>query len=123
MSSSRRFHIVLDVENVMNNNVHDKDWLRAFIADIAERIEMTIIFGPVAVEGQPENPGSTAFAVVDFSHIAVHTFTNTDEVCIDVFSCKPFDYQSLYHMVKRLLGVQDKDIRRAVVTYNNRPKL
>ncbi len=95
-----------------------------FLMDtVCDEVQMTYLRMPEVVEGLPENPGLTAFAVIDFSHIAVHTFTETRELCLDVFSCKRFDYKTLYERVRQLLKVTDEDIHRAVVTYNGLPKL
>ena len=123
MISSRRFHVVLDVINCDDEHLSSQYFLEGIIKTIAEEIDMKIIAGPYVVEGIIDNPGLSAFAVIDYSHIAIHTFTKTGELCLDVFSCKQFDYKKLYEFVREILGVEDKDIRRAVVTYNGRPRL
>jgi len=38
---------------------------------------MKILFGPKVINGVDENHGLTAFCVIDFSHISIHTLTKT----------------------------------------------
>jgi len=72
---------------------------------------MKIISGPTAVQGVPENPGLSAFAVLDYSHAAVHTFTEHDEVMIDIFSCKPFDREKARQAVLETFATPESDVR------------
>jgi S-adenosylmethionine decarboxylase len=65
--------------------------MEKFIKELADEIDMKILHGPVVAEGIPENPGLSGFAIIDYSHISIHTFTNSNETLIDVFSCKPYD--------------------------------
>ena len=85
------FHWIFDATKVPKAVTLDKDLLDKVLRDIARLCGMTIVSGPHAVEGIPSNPGFTAVCIVDFSHIGIHTFSNPSEVCVDVFSCKPFD--------------------------------
>jgi S-adenosylmethionine decarboxylase len=84
---------------------------------------MKILHGPVIVEGIPTNPGLSGFAIIDFSHISIHTFSETNEVCVDVFSCKPFDYKELHRFVKEYLELEDKDIKCGIVNYGRLEKI
>ncbi len=121
--SSRRYHMIMDCENCKEKLISDKPYIKGTVFMIAKAIKMTIIHGPVVVEGAPDNPGITAFAIVDFSHISVHTFTKTGELCLDIFSCKPFSYKDVYEMIKGTFKLKDENIRRGVVSYNDLPKL
>ena len=68
--SQRRFHIVLDTNNVSDKFLTDKSFIIYLIETICEQIDMKILKGPIVAEGIPENPGISAFAIIDFSHIA-----------------------------------------------------
>lgn len=121
--SSRRFHIILDCDNVPVNKLKSEAFLIELMGEIKDAIDMKFLVWPQIAQGTVENPGLTAFAIIDFSHISIHTFTETGELCLDVFSCKKFDYRALYDLVKEALRIKDSDIKRAVVTYNSKPKL
>jgi len=88
---SGRYHLIFDLVDVSPEIVSDKESLAQFIKELAETIKMKIIHGPVVVDGVPADPGITGFAIVDLSHISVHTFSKFNEVMVDIFSCQPYN--------------------------------
>ena len=85
------YHWIFDTTKVPKQVTLNKNLIEQALRDLARLCGMTIVSGPHAVEGIPQNPGFTAVCIVDFSHIGIHTFSNPCEVCVDIFSCKPFD--------------------------------
>jgi len=85
-----RYHIICDLSNC-NQNINEKAKVREFLEELVKRANMTILDGPIITEGVAENPGLSGVVLIDFSHIAVHTFAKHNEVLIDIFSCKPFE--------------------------------
>ena len=79
---SSRFHLVIDAFNCDSDKLGSKDELVKMIKDISELLNMKIISGPIVADGIEINPGLTAFAIIDFSHISIHTFTDKNEFCI-----------------------------------------
>lgn len=116
--NNRRFHIILDAFNCKLEALEDKAQVEEVIREIARLCGMIIAHGPVVIEGVPENPGVTGFAIIDFSHISIHTFTNDLEVCIDIFSCKPFDTDGLIDYVKGRFGLEDQNLKLVHVKYD-----
>lgn len=90
----KRYHTIHDLEGC-NERIAEKKALEYFIIKLADEIEMTILEGPVVSKGIVENPGLSGFAIIDYSHISVHTFTDYDEVLVDVFSCKPYHQEAV----------------------------
>lgn len=88
---SGRYHLIFDLVDVSSGIVNNKEGLALFIKELAKIIKMKIIYGPVVVDGVPTDPGITGFAIVDLSHISVHTFSGFNEVMVDIFSCQPYD--------------------------------
>lgn len=85
-----RYHVIFDLSHA-KGVLTDQDGLKKFVVKLIEMIGMHIIAGPILAEGVPENPGLSCVAILDYSHVSIHTFTKFDEVLIDVFSCKPFN--------------------------------
>ena len=108
---SKRFHFIIDAFNCDPKYLNDKVKLDKVIRDIAKLCEMKILHGPVILEGLPVNPGLTGFAIIDFSHISIHTFTKTNELCVDVFSCKRFDFEAVKTYIKDSFHLPDKNTR------------
>lgn len=109
-----RYHHIFDLEKC-DARINDLAHVEAFIKEAASAIGMTIIGGPLVVEGVPENPGVTGIAVVDYSHISVHTFTEHDEVLVDIFSCKPYDKVRALEVCKQYFAGPDTFVRNQEV--------
>jgi S-adenosylmethionine decarboxylase len=89
----------LMVDGVYSEPV-DRSTVERVLRELPRLIGMNILLGPYVVEGVPENPGWTGFVIIDKSHISVHTFTETDTVSIDVYSCKPFNSEKAVAYLK-----------------------
>src|SRR3989338_872820 len=116
-SNNRRFHIILDSFNCDDSLLSDAPRIGVIIKEIATLCGMKILHGPVVLQGVPENPGVTGFAIIDFSHISIHTFTKASEVCIDIFSCKPFDREKVKAYVMKELSLSEKYVKYIEVKY------
>jgi len=111
--TKQRFHYILDMTNC-NDKILDKEIIKDFIIKMAQELKMTLLHGPVVLEGVPENPGITGFAIVDFSHISIHSFTN-NEVFIDIFSCKTYDKSKVVQMCKDNFANDNSEFREKEV--------
>ncbi len=116
---TKRYHWIFDAEHVPNDVGTNTELVDKALRDIAQLCGMTIVSGPHVLRGVPENPGVTGICVVDFSHISIHTFSNPGEVCIDVFSCKPFDPELIHEYLKKTFQVEDQDAVYVEVKYPN----
>jgi S-adenosylmethionine decarboxylase len=111
---TERFHHILDLENC-NGNIEDPKALISFVEKIASAIEMKIIGGPIIQEGVKDNPGLSVLALVDLSHISVHTFTKYKEALVDVFSCKEYDKEKVLEISKEFFATPETKIRHKEV--------
>lgn len=111
-----RYHIIVDIESA-NINIRNEDKVREFLVGMASAVEMHILCGPYIASGHPDNPGLTGFAVVDFSHISVHTFTKFNEVLIDVFSCKSYDQVRMVALCVATFGGHASQIKKQIVSW------
>jgi S-adenosylmethionine/arginine decarboxylase-like enzyme len=78
------------VNNPPSNSEHLSSWCREVITSVG----MKCIGGPLVVHSDMEgNAGYTAVAVLDFSHLAIHSWDEISPALIefDLFSCKNFD--------------------------------
>ncbi|MCW4049820.1 MAG: S-adenosylmethionine decarboxylase [Candidatus Bathyarchaeota archaeon] len=77
-------HLVVDgvTEEQVNRGTVDH-----ILRELPEVIDLNVLSVPHVVEGVPENPGWTSFVIIDKSHIAIHTFSETDTTSIDIYSC------------------------------------
>jgi len=108
---SPRYHVIIDLTHAQPERIRDKDAISAFLRDVVAAVGMEIISGPTVAEGVPQNPGLSGFAILDYSHAAVHTFTQNEEVMVDIFSCKPFDRQKAREIVLSTFATPSSDVR------------
>lgn len=74
-----------------------------WIQGIIDEIGMNPLYGPLAVSCHNEyNTGLSAFAIIDTSHISLHSWDNLSPnlVQLDVYSCKKFDKDIILNAVK-----------------------
>ena len=112
--NTKRFHNIFDLENC-NEKIGNRDDLRQLVQKIAESVDMNILEGPIVAEGVDINPGFSALAIIDFSHISIHTFTKYREALVDVFSCKEYDRDRVLAVVKEFLSTPETIIRQKEV--------
>lgn len=99
----KRYHVILDAHKVDNKYLDDEKFIDNLLREICELIDMNILHGPTVIRGIEANPGLSAFCIIDFSHISIHTFTKTNNICVDIFSCKPFDYNKVRdHLAEKM---------------------
>lgn len=110
----KRYHNIIDMNNC-NNKISDSKIMHEFIKNVAKKIDMNIIEGPIVVQGVECNPGLSAFAIVDYSHISIHTFTKNNEALIDIFSCKEYDREKALQACKDYFETPDTIIRQKEV--------
>lgn len=107
---SKRYHLIFDLKNC-NQKIESTDAIDSFIREFVKIVNMSILHGPVVVEGIPQNPGITGFVIIDFSHISVHTFTKYNEALIDIFSCKKYDKDAAKKYCQEYFGASDENTR------------
>lgn len=111
---AKRFHNIFDLENC-NDSIGNQKRVKEFIERITEAMEMKILKGPVVVKGVKENPGLSAFAIIDLSHISIHTFTESQRALIDVFSCKEYDRNRALQVCKEFFVAPETKISQKEV--------
>jgi len=85
-------HVILRA--YVNNPPTNATALSEWCTDVITSVGMKCIGGPLVVHSDMEgNAGYTAVAILDFSHLAIHSWDEIFPALIefDLFSCKDFD--------------------------------
>ena len=96
-------HIIIRAEVL--NPIINKTKSVKFLRRMIKAIGMKAMYGPVASYSKmPGNKGLTAFAIIETSHIAMHIWdeTNPALVQLDVYTCGPFEPQSVLDLLQEL---------------------
>ncbi|MBI4193277.1 MAG: S-adenosylmethionine decarboxylase [Candidatus Colwellbacteria bacterium] len=101
---SLRFHYIFDALGIREAKLADAALVERLLRELAELCGMRILSGPHVAHGVPENPGISGFCIIDYSHISIHTFSETGEIYADIFSCKPYDPERVRRHLMVALG-------------------
>lgn len=115
---TKMYHIIFDAFKVRQSLLNDEKFVLKLILEISKLVGMKILSGPNLVRDYDKgHEGITGFAIIDFSHISLHTFVKTREMFVDVFSCKKFDYKKVRNYLYKNLEVGSKDVETMEVKY------
>lgn len=90
-------HVIIRAE-VLNPPTIEK-LASEHVKDLIDRIGMKLLMGPYAkYVTMPGNRGLTVAAIIETSHIVMHTWDESDPaiVQLDVYTCGPFDPQIVF---------------------------
>jgi len=76
------------------------EWVKKLVQDI----NMKILFGPKSIYCEvPGNRGMTAFAIIETSHIAVHTWDECTPgiMQVDVYTCSDLDIDVVFQAIQQ----------------------
>jgi len=94
MKNVKRYHLTLDFHGCNENTLADMDIFYDLLNELPEKIGMKKLTMPYLMKGD-YYPGITGFVVIETSHISLHSFTETKQLLIDVFSCQPYDPEKI----------------------------
>ncbi len=106
-------HITLDLKGCPKEILSNYQLHFDYLKNIPELIQMTPITQPYVFpyEGLvPEDKGITGIVIIAESHISVHSFEEKGYCFIDIFSCKPFDYERAITLTKEIFQPEDCEI-------------
>ncbi len=88
-------HLTLDLSQCNYRKLSDLDFVSNLLNILPKMIGMTKITQPYVFNYSgkvSEDKGITGMVLIAESHISVHTFQEKCYAFVDLFSCKPFDY-------------------------------
>ena len=114
--TTKRFHTIFDLENC-NSSIGNPKIIQDFIKELVKAINMKIIGGPIMAEGGAEAPGLSVLAIIDYSHVSIHSFTNNGEILIDVFSCREYDRDKALEICKKYFFISETKLHIKEVSW------
>ena len=95
-------HLIVRAE--VNQPPKDETRAKEFLKELIEGINMKILFGPEAkyvdIVG---NRGLTCFAIIETSHVVMHTWDECDPgmIQLDVYTCGALDTNVVFDFLKQ----------------------
>ena len=95
-------HLIVRAE--VTNPPKDETLAKEYLKELIEDINMKILFGPEArYVDIPGNRGLTCFAIIETSHILMHTWDECEPAMIqlDVYTCGALDTDVVFDSLRR----------------------
>jgi S-adenosylmethionine/arginine decarboxylase-like enzyme len=99
------YHLTVDARNCDPTAIRSKDTIKAFIKELVKTIDM-VAFGPpqIVMFGTGNKKGYTLVQLIETSNITAHFVEETNDVYLDVFSCKVFKPADALAVFKKYFG-------------------
>ena len=93
-------HFVLNAARCCPRSIRSASVITAFSKDLVKRIDM-IPYGPPVLHhfGSDDKLGYTLVQLIETSNIIAHFVEETDDMYLDVFSCKDFNPETVKTIV------------------------
>ena len=104
MLEHKHLLIGTEVKKPLTTEVDTINWLK----NLVSKINMNILAGPYASKvSKKGNKGLSGVVIIDTSHIAIHTWDESDPALIqlDVYSCKHFKKSDVVECLEKLQPV------------------
>lgn len=115
---TKTYHIIFDAIGCDRAVLNDEQKITELLVNVPKLVGMKILSGPNMVRDyDKDNLGISAFAIISFSHISIHTFTSSKEALVDIFSCKKFDFEKVRKYLYEFFKVDSSQVETLEVKY------
>lgn len=99
--------LILDAGGCDKDLINDSVNIRAFTIRLVKDIDMVAFGDPQVVYfGSGDKAGYTMQQLIETSNICAHFVPDMDALFLNVHSCKDFDPQVVYNLVKQYFGAK-----------------
>lgn len=94
------YHLILDASKCISTNIKNKQNIESFAKSLVKKIDMVPYGSPQVVHfGSGNKAGYTLVQLIETSNICAHFVEETNDMYLDVFSCKTFNPSDVESMV------------------------
>jgi S-adenosylmethionine/arginine decarboxylase-like enzyme len=96
------YHLILNCSKCVPHTIRSHANIETFSNELVKRIDMVAYGRPQIVHfGTGNKAGYTLIQLIETSNIAGHFVEETDDIYLDVFSCKPFEQDTVTQTVNQ----------------------
>jgi S-adenosylmethionine/arginine decarboxylase-like enzyme len=104
------YHLLLNARKCTPATIRSKPLIRDFTNTLVKRIDMVPYGKPqIVMFGTGNKKGYTLVQLIETSNICAHFVEETDDVYLDVFSCKVFEQDTVKELVDFYFGPENMD--------------
>jgi S-adenosylmethionine decarboxylase len=94
------YHLILDCGSCDPEGIRSAERIRNFAKHLVKQIDMVAYGEPTVVHfGTGNKAGYTLVQLIETSNICAHFVEETNDIYLDVFSCKPFQIDDVKKVV------------------------
>ena len=105
----------LIVEGIYTCELLEASDLNVFLMELADKLKMTIVFGPhvmnLAGEINPKHAGFEAITIWSESGCQLYTWNRNNFFTCDIYSCKKFDVKETVDFIRDFFMAQEIEYR------------
>ncbi len=95
------YHSIMDCGSCKPDSIRSAEIIAAFAKALVKKIDMVAYGEPTIVHfGSGNKAGFTLIQLIETSNICCHFVEQTNDMYLDVFSCKPFHIADVEEVVK-----------------------
>ena len=103
-------HSVINAGNCNPFAIRSKETIHHFTNTLVKRIQMKPYGSPQIIHfGEGNKKGYTLVQLIETSNICAHFVEETNDMYLDVFSCKEFEQKDVEEMVKLFFSPENID--------------
>lgn len=104
------YHLMLDCSRCVPTSIRCSPHITKFAKTLVRRIDMVPYGEPQVIHfGSGDKAGFTLVQLIETSNISAHFCEETNDMYLDVFSCKPFDPKTVEDTVTEYFGPYQKN--------------
>ena len=108
MSNYWGYHLILNCAKCVPHSIRSQPNITSFAKNLVKKIEMVPYGDPqVVMFGSGNKKGYTLVQLIETSNITAHFVEETDDLYLDVFSCKEFKKEDVLAVVTAHFNPQD----------------
>lgn len=96
------YHLALDCFECDGDSIRDYQTIHDFVKQLVKDIDMVAYGEPQIVNfGSGDKEGYSLVQLIETSNICAHFANESNAIYLDVFSCKPYDIETVENLVKQ----------------------
>jgi len=104
------YHLIVNAGSCQAAAIRSKPTIAAFVKELVSSIDMVAYGAPRIVRfGTGNKAGYTLVQLIETSDITAHFCEETNDVYIDIFSCKPFSPKDALRVIDHYFHPQRKN--------------
>jgi S-adenosylmethionine decarboxylase len=103
------YHLILDCRGCQRDEISNRENLKGFLKTLVKEIDMVAYGEPVLEHFATHDPDKAGFSIVQLietSSITGHFVDKNGDAYLDIFSCRPFDIETVKGVVTRYFHPQ-----------------